>query len=266
MLRTLRLYLHLYGHFLRFSFSRALEFRVDFFFRIVMDLAFYVVQFVFFTVLYEHTELLGGWNIDQIYVFVGGVFVVDALHMTLFSNNMWWLPIYVNRGDLDYYLVRPVSSLFFLSLREFAANSFVNLAAALSFTTWAIWRYPAPYGADDVARYALLILLGSLIYYLVRMVFIIPVFWLHSSRGLDELSWSMNKLSDRPHQIYHPWLRWTLLTFLPVAFTSSVPAHAFFEAPDAAGWLHMAAVTAGLGAFVIWFWQRGLRAYSSASS
>ena len=60
-------------------------------------------------------------------VFVGSVFVADALIMTVFSNNLWWLPIYVNRGDVDYYLVRPVSSLFMLSLRDFAANSFLNL-------------------------------------------------------------------------------------------------------------------------------------------
>ena len=30
-------YLRLYGYFLRFSFSRAMEFRFDFFFRIFMD-------------------------------------------------------------------------------------------------------------------------------------------------------------------------------------------------------------------------------------
>ena len=43
---------------------------------------------------------------------------------------MWWLPMLINRGDLDYYLVRPVSTLFFVSFRDFAANSFVNLVIA----------------------------------------------------------------------------------------------------------------------------------------
>lgn len=73
--------------------------------------------------------------------------------MTLFSNNLWWLSTYVNRGDLDYYLVRPVSSLFFVSLRDFAANSFVNLLMACSLLAWTItncdqaikWWAPALY-------------------------------------------------------------------------------------------------------------------------
>ena len=126
----MRRYLRLYFHFLRYSFSRAFEFRVDFSFRIVMDCVFYAVNLTFFTLLYNQRDQIGGWTIDQAYIFVAAFFFVDALHMTLFSNNMWWLPILVNKGDLDYYLVRPVSSLFFLSLREFAATSFINLIIA----------------------------------------------------------------------------------------------------------------------------------------
>ena len=63
-------YLTLYAHFLRFSFSRAMEFRLNFFFRVVMDVVYYVVNLAFFTVIYQHTTLLGGWTLDQVYVFV----------------------------------------------------------------------------------------------------------------------------------------------------------------------------------------------------
>jgi len=95
-------YLRLYLYFVRFSFSRAMEFRVDFYFRVVMDATFYAVHILFFTLLYRHTSLLGGWTLDQAYVFVCGYLLIDAINMTLFSNNLWWLPILVNRGDLEY--------------------------------------------------------------------------------------------------------------------------------------------------------------------
>ena len=125
----MRRYLRLYACFLRFSFSRAMEFRLDFYFRIVMDGVWYAVNLAFFLAIYRHTALLGGWTEDQVIVFAAGVFVADGVHMTVFSNNMWWFPVLVNRGDLDYHLVRPVSSLFFVSLRDFAANSFVSMRA-----------------------------------------------------------------------------------------------------------------------------------------
>lgn len=259
-------YVRLYLYFIRFSLSRAFEFRVDFYFRVAMDCIYYAVSIAFFAVLYTRTGLVGGWTVDQAYVFACGFMFVDAVFMTVFANNLWMLPIFVNKGDLDYYLVRPVSSLFFLSLREFAANSFLNLVIAGGLVAWSLLRYPEPIGPARAAVFVLLLLDGVFVTYLLRLLFITPVFWLHSGRGLDELHFSMEKLGERPHQIYTGWLRGMLLTVVPFAFLSSVPSHVLFEGLTAARLLHIAAVTAGLFAVAVWFWRRGLRAYSSASS
>lgn len=259
-------YLRLYLCFLRFSLTRALQFRLDFWFRVVMDGVFYAVHLIFFAVLYGHISDLGGWNLDQALVFICGMMVVDALMMTLFANNLWWLPIFINRGDLDYYLVRPVSSLFFLMLREFAANSFLNLVLASSLLTWALVRYPQPLGTFTILVFLALLVLGAGIYALLRLLFLVPVFWLHTSRGLDELSWSMFRLAERPHQIFGGVLRVALITVLPVGLIASVPAHVLFAGPSWTALLHVAAVAATLLAVTVWCWRRGLRAYSSASS
>ncbi|MEM6456486.1 MAG: ABC-2 family transporter protein [Acidobacteriota bacterium] len=259
-------YLRLYAAFLRFSFSRAFEFRFDFYFRVAMDVIFYAVSLGFFHVLYRHTSNLGGWTEAQAYIFVSGFLMVDAIHMTFFSNNQWWLPIFINRGDLDYHLTRPVSSLFMLSLREFAANSFLNLVLAAGLMAWAIGRYPEPLGAGRIALFATLLVAGAVLRYLVRMCFIIPVFWLHSNNGLNEINWSLDELSDRPHQIFYGATRLALLTVLPFGVIVSVPAHALFGAAPWTSALHVAAVVVGYFVVVVAWWQMGLRAYSSASS
>ena len=259
-------YLRLYLHFLRFSIGRAAEFRVDFYFRVVMDCIYYAVNIAFFGIIYSQTTLVGGWTAEQAYVFVCGFLFVDAVNMTVFANNMWLLPVLINKGDLDYYLVRPVSSLFFLSFRDFAANSFMNVAIAAGLLVWSLWQLPGGLGAGQVALFVLFLLNGVLIVYLMRLIFITPVFWLHSSRGLDELNFTLDRFSERPHQIYSIWLQRFLLTLLPFAFLSSIPAHVLFDGLTVSLLLHTLAVTGGLFAFALWFWRRGLRAYSSASS
>ena len=69
----MRRYLRLYAYFLRFSFSRAMQFRLDFFFRVGMDTLWYAMHLTMFAVLYRHTPEVGGWNRDQMWVFLGGV-------------------------------------------------------------------------------------------------------------------------------------------------------------------------------------------------
>ena len=259
-------YLRLYAYFLRFSFSRAMEFRFDFFFRVFMDVMWYAGHLVFFTVLFGHTGALGGWTVDQIYVFAAGVFLMDALQMTLLSNNLWWFPIYVNRGDLDYYLVRPVSPLFFLSLRDFAANSFLNLLLAIGIFAWALARYPEPLGPARVALYVVMQVGGVFLFYVLSMFALIPVFWMHGGSGVREIFWSLHTFSHRPHRIYTGWVRRLLVSILPFAFITSVPVSVLFDGPSAGVLLHTAAVVGGAFAFMLWFWRRGLRAYASASS
>jgi len=259
-------YVRLYAYLLRFSFSRAMEFRVDFFFRIGMDILWNAMNIVYFTVIFLHTGMLGGWNYDQVLVFVGVLFVTDAFQMTVFSNNMWWFPIHVNKGDLDYYLVRPVSSLFFLSLKEFAANSFVNLLIACGFLTWALARYPGPIPASMIALLLLLIGLGVFINYLINVIFLIPVFWIHNADGVKTLFWNLGSTGSKPHGIYKGWTRRILVSVLPFALIASYPVEGLFGGEPAATLLHMGAV-AVVGSLVLAvFWRFGLRAYSSASS
>lgn len=259
-------YLRLYLYFLRFSFSRAMEFRTDFFFRIFMDCAFYAIHLSFFAVLYRHTQTLGGWNLDQVLIFVGGVFVSDAVQMTFFSNNLWWLPYLVNRGDLDYYLTRPVSSLFFVSFRDFAANSFLNLIVAVGVLVWAFLRYPDPLPATNIVFYVVLMLNGFVLWYICRMFFIIPVFWTHSARGLDQAFWSLQEFGERPHRIFSPGLQKILTSFFPLALMISVPTQVLFAGPSMTILAHVAIVTVvGLG-LLVGFWRWGLSNYASASS
>jgi ABC-2 type transport system permease protein len=259
-------YLRLYLHFLRFSFSRAMEFRVDFFFRVLMDGLWYAVHLAYFAVLFRFTGGLGGWNYDQVLIFAASMFLMDALQMTFFSNNFWWFPMLVNRGDLDYYLLRPVSPLFFVSLREFAANSFLNLLLAVGILVWALARYPDPLGAGRIALYSLLLVAGVYLFYLLSMVFLIPVFWLQSRTGIREVFWSLERFGLRPHGIYRGWTRWVLVTLLPFAFLCSYPCMVLFEGPTALLLLHTAAVLAGVTFVMVWMWRRGLRSYASASS
>jgi ABC-2 type transport system permease protein len=259
-------YIRLFGHFVAFSFSKGFEFRFDFYMRIIMDVMYYAVAISFFKIVLMHTPSLGGWNEPQMMIFVAGYCMVDAFNMTLFSNNMWMFPQLVNRGDLDYYLIRPVSSLFFISLRDFAANSFMNLLITGGLLAWAVSRYPEPISAWKVVLFVAMILNGTLIFYCLNVMSNMLVFFSQSSGGFGHLVWTMMKLGERPDRIYSGIIRRVVTTILPFALVASFPTRLMIEEFDYRILLHVAAVTVCLFAITLWVWSRALRSYSSASS
>jgi ABC-2 type transport system permease protein len=265
-MKTIWRYIRLYGFFLRFSISKAFEFRFDFYTRIIMDLCYYAVALAFFKVIFLHTSILGGWNESQMMVFISGYLIVDAINMTVFANNMWGLAPIINKGELDYYLVRPVSSLFFLSLRDFAANSFVNLICALGIFVWAIHGYSPWPGFPKILLFLLMLLNGSIIFSTLNIMANALTFWTHSPRGFGELVWNMAKFSERPDRIYHGFMRRVLTLILPYAVVSSFPARLLLESFDWRILLHMVGVSTAFLGILVLLWNRGLRDYSSASS
>ena len=263
---TILRYVRLFGYFVAFSFSRSFEFRFDFYIRILMDVVYYAVSISFFRILFLHTPSLGGWNEPEMMIFVAGYCMVDAITMTLFANNMWQLPTLVNRGDLDYYLIRPVSSLFFVSLRDFAANSFLNLLITFGILGWAIHHYPAPIPPMKLLLFLALIFNGSLIFYALHMLGNLLPFFTASPHGFGHLVWGLNRFSERPDRLYRGWVRRVLLFVLPVSLIASFPTRLVIEEFDYRILLHTLAVSVALFGFLVWAWGKALRHYSSASS
>lgn len=259
-------YLRLYGSFLRFSFSKALEFRVDFFLRIFMDIIYYAVNIAFFEVLYLHTPDIAGWDRNQAMLFVGIFLTVDAIYMTVLTNNIWGLPSLVNTGGLDYYLTRPVSTLFFVSLRDFSVSSFINLIMAAGILGWGLSLNPQLLTIGHLLGLGFVILCGLAISYLFQMVLLIPIFWTHSARGFTDLYHILMRFSERPDRLFRGVFRFFITVIMPLALVASFPARLIMEPFDPLILAQLLGVIALHATLVAFMWKRGLRAYSSASS
>lgn len=259
-------YLRLYAKFLEFSFSRGFEFRFDFFVRIVMDIVYYTVNILFYKVLFTHTNLLAGWSEGQALIFVAGYLLVDAVIMAVFADNLFFLPNLIQSGDLDYYLVRPVSSLFFVSVRSFSASSSVNVLIALSFLAWALGHGSSEVHFSRLPLFLLLLMNGAFLHYIISMFLNTLVFWTHSGRGLLGVAWSLGKFMERPHKIFTGKLRLVLLSLLPYGLMASVPADYLFGGASAWTVAYIFVWSAIVFALMTACWRKGLRSYSSASS
>lgn len=265
-MKSLLHHLKVYLALVRFCLSRSMEFRFDFFFRFIMDCFFYALSIAFFEVLFLHTESLAGWQRPEVLLFVSGGLLIDAIYMTFIARSTWELPRMVNRGELDFQLIRPVNSLFFTMTRHFEFASFLNILVALAIMFYAGSLFTDPITLSQILGFIVLLFNGLLLIVSLRMFTILPVFWTHSELGFHMLFMSLEQIAERPEVIFRGATHLIFTTVLPFLIITSFPARWFF------GELSVIEFFYGLGLSIFFFlvityiWERGLKVYSSASS
>ena len=241
-----------------------MQFRMELFFRVVMDVIFYSVFLGFYQVLYSHTALIGGWNRDQAFVFISGFLIVDALQMTFFADMYHYFQSLCRDGSLDYYLTKPISSWFFAGFRYINFGSLLNVGIAIALWSWAIFQMKSEVSWQSILVYAVLLMASAFLYFLVIFALLMSLFWTESAEGPLSLYFECVNFASRPHHIFKGPIKALLLTMMPFSVFASIPAQAFF---DDIGWLsvmHVFGVVAFFLGLNFWLWDRGLRRYGSA--
>ncbi len=80
------------------------------------------------------------------------------------------------------------------------------------------------------------------------------------------LFFQLNRFIERPDAIFKGAVRVILTSVLPFSVMASFPARLFMDGFSWGVFLHFMGVFVGFALFINWFWKKGLRAYSSASS
>ncbi|RZA09345.1 MAG: hypothetical protein EOP11_02060 [Proteobacteria bacterium] len=265
MFSKVKKFASLYAAFFRASLTADLEFRANFLLRIVTDIFWYVAQVVSFEVLFNYTDQIGGWNRYEMRVFLGVLFLVDALYMVVFSFNLDQLSESVRKGSLDLLLTKPVNSQFMISCQRVSTAYLGNTLLAAVWLVWSITQLEG-YSAFRLLWLLVMIPTGALTFYAIRFFFSAMAVIFQRAENLQYLWYNLYRLGTRPDSIYVPWFRVFLLTALPISMIGSVPARLVLglASPWLAVWGVLVAVVA------VWvsnlFWRFTLTKYASASS
>ncbi len=264
-LLTIKKYFFLYCAFARASFIADLEYRANFLLRVITDIFWYLAQILTFEVLYRQTNIIGHWTLEQTRVFLGVLFVVDAFYMILLQDNLERFSDKVRKGDLDLLLVKPVTSQFMISFQRLGTANIGNLIIAVSWLTWSLSQL------SDFSGLRLLWLIvmipnGFLVFYAFRFAFAATSVIFTRAENLQFVWYNIYKLGTRPDSIYFPWMKYLILTIIPVGLIASVPARAILDPPD----FGMIAWALFFGPFLVFltvkYWKFCLKFYTSASS
>ena len=259
-------YLRVWWGFCQTSFMSEIEYRANMVIKILVDIIWYAAQFAVFEVLYQHTDAIGGWTQDQTRVFLGALFLIDAIYMVLFHENLDHLSWMVKRGELDLLLTKPISAQFMVSCKKVNVTYIGNVVLTSIFLLWAVNQLKTPVGIEQILFFLISIIFSLAVTYAFRLCFAVLALIFQNAEYITFIWYQLYRFGTRPDAMYPTMLRYALLTIIPVAFIVSVPARFIVEGIQWDLFAGGIVITVLLLYLTSRFWNFALKKYSSASS
>jgi len=209
---------------------------------------------------------LGGWTWQEALVVQGIYTLLDGVASTWLRPNLGAIVTHVREGTLDFVLLKPIDSQFWLSLRTLSPGGLGEIALGLGLVAWAAPRAGASLAPSTVALAMLLLLTGVLILYALWFLLATTSIWFVKTWNATEVLRAALTAGRFPLSAYPPGLRLVFTLVLPVAFLTTVPAEAILGRVTLP-WIGLALAVA-IGGLLLCraFWRFALGHYTSASS
>jgi len=251
----------------RYSITRTLMFRGDFFVWSLVELFWMSVNILTITVIYEHTQSIAGWTKYQMVLLVGTSMLIQRFLMGFFWSSIFEMGRNIRSGNFDFYLAQPGNVMFMATTRKLDPDSLLNSLVAAAVVIYAARQLGLDPSAGQIALYALMVLCGVVIHYSILVLSISLAFWLTSAQGIEGIYFTLTEFSRLPRAAFTGIATQMLFVWLlPVVMVTNVPASLLVQGFDLtlSAWL--------FGSALVWFaaavfvFNRGLRRYTSASS
>ncbi len=258
-------YLKLYSSFARICAMREMEARGSFFVGFLVITLFPLFPLLFIGAIYGQTNSLGGWSFHEYLVLTGLFQVLSAIVMTVCLRNLFGMPELIRKGELDFYLLKPINSQFLLSTRYLA---YTELAQALPGTAMIVIGLVNLNGQVEWWRWLLLpifMLTGLIILYSIWFIAVLPCIWLVRFESF-ELFFGLLELGRYHPTMFGGIIRLFLVFVLPLGVVAATPADLLLKrlSPEAGLW---ALIVAGILLYVSnRFWRFAQNHYYGASS
>jgi ABC-2 type transport system permease protein len=218
------------------------------------------------SLFFRQSGSLGGWSWQQALVVQGVYTLLDGVATTWLRPNLGAIVSHVREGTLDFVLLKPIDSQFWLSLRTLSPAGLSELVLGLGLIVWAAPRAGAAAGPLQLALALLTLLTGVVILYALWFLLAATSIWFVKTWNATEVLRAALTAGRFPIAAYPPALRLLFTVVLPVAFLTTVPAEAILGRATAP-WLGAALLMAVLSFWLSRsFWRFALRHYTSASS
>lgn len=246
------------------AIAAELEYRVNFLVATLTSLGNLIGSLFSLFLFYQGGYTFQDWTWEEALIVVGIFTLLEGFSATFLAPNLNQIVNQVQLGTLDFVLLKPIDSQFWLSSRTVSPWGLPDLLFGLVIIGYAGNRLNISLSAYPIAIIPLIF--GLLSLYSLWFMLGATSIWFVKIYNVTEVLRGLLEAGRFPMAAYPVGYRFFFTFIVPVAFLTTIPAEALLNRTEIT-WL---AGAGGLAIGLLWasriFWRFALRFYTSASS
>lgn len=243
-----------------------MEYRFNYLVGVFIDLFWAGISLISVDWVFGQVNLIAGWSKNEALLLVCINMVFASLIWYFIIPSMDSLAESIHKGNLDFYLLKPINTRFLVSVNKFASDQLIRIIV-LSFLVFHFLNLL--HITPDIFHwlgFLALILLGLLIFYGIFFTMTTTTIWFINLSNIQFLFQVIVDTGGYPVDIFRNTLKLVFYYLIPLGFLATFPTQILIGKGD---WsLVMIGVVVASFVLVVsqWFWNFALKRYSSASS
>ncbi len=257
-------YLQIIGLFWTTSLAAELEYRLNFVIATFSSLLNLGGNFFSLFLFYRTGYAFAGWSWQEALIVLSFFTFLQGISSTFLEPNLNRIVQQVEQGTLDFVLLKPISSQFWLSFRSLSLWGLPDIIFGLIILGYAGGQLNLKLSNYLVA--VLPIIFGSLILYSLWFLLAATSIWFVKIYNATEVLRGLLGAGRYPISAY-PLIYRLFFTFvIPVVFLTTIPAQTILGRVSPTIEIVMLGLAILLLSLASLFWRYALRFYTSASS
>lgn len=241
-----------------------MEYRVNFVLATLTSLGNLIGSVFGLFLFYRTGYTFKGWSWEQALVVLGIFTILQGFSSTFLAPNLNRIVEHVQQGTLDFVLLKPISSQFWLSTHTISPWGLPDLIFGGVIIAYTGRRLGLE--TNDYLLSAVPLLFGLVSLYSLWFILGATSIWFVKIYNVTEVLRGLLEAGRYPMVAYPTTYRFFFTFVIPVAFLTTVPSEVLLGRTQV-NWVIGAGVLAlALLLFSRGFWQFALRFYTSASS
>lgn len=246
------------------AIAAELEYRINFAIAALSSIGNLAGSLFGLFLFYRTGYTFAGWKWEEAVIVLGIFTILEGFSSTFLAPNLSKIVDHVQNGTLDFVLLKPISSQFWLSARAISPWGFPNLIFGFGILLYAGNKLEL--GISNYLLGLVPLLFGCVSLYSIWFILGATSIWFVKIYNVTEVLRGLMEAGRYPMAAYPASYRFFFTFVIPIAFLTTVPSETLLGRGEAIWIIGSMFLAIGLLYTSNRFWRFALRFYTSASS